>query len=337
MWGATVAGNQNLHSSKSARIDEFYTQLSTVEDECQHYRPFFKDKTILCNADDPAVGYDGKDHFGDSQGGYTSNFFRYFMLNFERLGIRKLIATHFDPRKPTYKLELEGDRTGDGQITNLDIRKTPLRTNGDFRSPESMELLAECDIVVTNPPFSLMKEFLPTLVNSGKHFLVLGNMNQVQYKELFPYFLNGACWLGYNAGHFWFRVPDSYEPKDTDYRQDPDGQKWRRMGNICWFTNLDIEKRHQPLDLFRRYTPEAYPTYETYDAIDCGRTSDIPADYDGVIGVPTSYLAYHCPEQFEIVGEFKHAIDGPFDLAKPIVNGKEKYMRVAIRRVKAGV
>ncbi len=331
-----MPGNQNLHASRSARADEFYTQLSTVEDECQHYRQYFKNKVIFCNADDPAFGDDGTDHFGDGQGGYSSNFFRYFKLNFERLDLKKLIATHFHPSRPTYKLELVGDRNGDGQITDLDIVKTPLKTNGDFRSPECLELLSECDVVVTNPPFSLMKEYLPTLVSSGKHFLVLGNMNHVQYKELFPYFMKGKCWLGYNAGHFWFRVPDTYEPKATDYRQDPDGQKWRRMGNICWFTNIDIEKRHHPLDLFKHYTAEQYPTYDTYDAIDCGRTSEIPLDYHGIIGVPTSYMAYHCPEQFEIVGEFKHAIDGDFDLAKPIVAGKEKYMRIAIRRLKTG-
>jgi hypothetical protein len=331
-----MAGNQNLHASRSARADEFYTQLSTVEDECQHYRQYFKDKVIFCNADDPALGDDGTDHFGDGQGGYTSNFFRYFMLNFERLGIKKLIATHFDPNKPTYKLELVGDKTGDGQITDLDVLKTPLEGNGDFRSPECLELLSECDIVVTNPPFSLMKEYLPTLMNSGKRFIVMGNMNHVQYKELFPYFMNGKCWLGYNAGHFWFRVPDNHEPKATDYRQDADGQKWRRMGNICWFTNIDIEKRHQPLDLFKRYTSEEYPTYDTYDAIDCGRTNEIPMDYAGTIGVPTSYMAYHCPEQFEIVGEFNHGIDGDFDLAEPIIDGKKRYKRIAIRRVQTG-
>ena len=331
-----MAGNENLHASRSGRADEFYTQLSTVEDECQHYRQYFKDKVIFCNADDPASGDDGTDHFGDGRGGYTSNFIRYFMLNFERLGIKKLIATHFDPNKPTYKLELVGDRNGDGQITDLDVLKTPLEGKGDFRSPECLELLSECDIVVTNPPFSLMGEYLPTLMNSGKAFLVLGNMNHVQYKELFPYFMNGECWLGYNAGHFWFRVPDSYEPKATDYKQDADGQKWRRMGNICWFTNIDIDKRHQPLDLFKHYTPEEYPRYDTYDAIECGRTSEIPMDYAGIVGVPTSYMAYHCPEQFEIVGEFNHGIDGDFDLAEPIIDGKPRYKRIAIRRIKAG-
>lgn len=331
-----MAGNRNLHASRSARADEFYTQLSTVEDECQHYRHHFKDKVIFCNADDPAIGDDGTDHFGDGEGGYTSNFFRYFMLNFARLGIKKLIATHYHPDKATYKLELTGDATGDGVITDLDIVKTPLQGNGDFRSPECMELLSQCDIVVTNPPFSLMKEYLPTLMSSGKHFLVLGNINHVQYKELFPYFMDGECWLGYNAGHFWFRVPDGYEPKATDYRQDLDGQKWRRMGNICWFTNMDIEKRHHPLDLFKRYSPDEYPAYDTYDAIECGRTSDIPMDYFGVIGVPGSYMAYHCPEQFEIVGEFNHGIDGDFDLAEPIIDGKLIYKRVAIRRIKGG-
>lgn len=195
-----------------------------------------------------------------------------------------------------------------------------------------MALLEECDIVVTNPPFSLMKEYLPLLINSGKKFIILGNMNHAMYVETFEFFKENRVWLGYNSGHFWFRVPDYYEEKQTDFRIDEQGQKWRRMGNICWFTNLDIEKRHQPLDLYKRYTSEEYPTYDTYDAIECGKYSEIPMDTDKIIGVPITYLAYHCPEQFEIIGEFKHGCDSKFDLAVPIVNGTSKYTRVAIKR-----
>lgn len=188
-----MPGNSSLHDSRRAQADEFYTQLSTIEAECQHYRDHFKGKVVFCNADDPAFGDDGADHFGDGQGGYTSNFFRYFQLNFERLGIKKLVATHFDPNKPTYKLELEGDRDGNGKIDRLDVVKTRLKGNGDFRSPECLALLEQCDLVITNPPFSLMREYLPLLVNSGKQFLVLGNQNHITYKELFPFFLENRC------------------------------------------------------------------------------------------------------------------------------------------------
>ena len=206
-----------------------------------------------------------------------------------------------------------------------DYVKTPLTGDGDFRSPECRALLNECDIVVTNPPFSLMKEYLPLMVNSGKHFLVLGNINHAMYVENFAFFKENKVWLGYNSGHFWFRVPNYYQAKGTDYKVDNEGQKWRRMGNICWFTNLDIDKRHQPLNLYKRYTPEEYPTYDTYDAIECGKYSEIPMDTDKLIGVPITYLAYHCPEQFEIVGEFKHGCDSEFDLAVPVVDGKAKF------------
>ncbi len=326
-----MPGNSNLRMSRAGKTDEFYTQLSTIEDELRHYRSYFKDKIVFCNADDPAVGEDGQDHFGDGLGGYTSNFFRYFQLNFSQLGIKKLITTHYEANKPSYKFEIVSNDRGE-QIRLPDYVKTPLEGNGDFRSPECLALLEECDIVVTNPPFSLMKEYLPLMVNSGKLFLVLGNMNHITFKEIFHYFKDEKMWLGCNSGHFWFRVPDYYEEKQTDFKIDEHGQKWRRMGNICWFTNMDIEKRHQPLDLYMRYTPEKYPAYETYDAIDCERYSEIPGDTDKILGVPITYLAYHCPEQFEILGKFDGgSITNDLDLAKPVVDGKSRYKRIAIR------
>lgn len=327
-----MAGNSNLHMSRAGKTDEFYTQLSTIEDELRHYRKYFKGKVIFCNADDPAIGEDGQDHFGDGLGGYTSNFFRYFQLNFTQLGIKKLITTHYEADKPSYKFEIVSS-DHDEQIGLPDYVRTPLEGSGDFRSPECLALLEECDIVVTNPPFSLMKEYLPLLINSGKQFLVLGNMNHALYSENFVYFKENRVWLGYNNGHFWFRVPDYYEEKKTDFRKDEQGRKWRRMGNICWFTNMDIDKRHQPIELYKQYTPKEYPTYETYDAIECGRYSDIPMDTDKVIGVPITYLAYHCPEQFQIIGELKHGCDSEFDFAVPIIDGKSKYTRILIRRI----
>lgn len=324
-----MPGNSNLHMSRAGKQDEFYTQLSTIEDELCHYREYFRGKIVFCNADDPAIGEDGQDHYGDGQGAFTSNFFRYFQLNFMELGLKKLITTHFDPHKRSYKFEIVSGDDGN-QIGLPGYVKTYLEGNGDFRSPECLALLEECDIVCTNPPFSLMREYLPLLVNSGKQFLVLGKMDHAVYAENFEFFMQNRVWLGYNSGHFWFKVPEYYEAKNTDFKI-IDGQKMRRMGNICWFTNMDVQIRHQPLDLFKRYTPEAYPQYDTYDAIECGHCSDIPCDTDKIIGVPITYLACHCQEQFDIIGEFKHGQDSIHDLAVPVVRGVNKYVRIAIR------
>lgn len=326
-----MATNDNLQKSRAGRQDEFYTQLSTIEKELSYYRKYFEGKVVFCNADDPAIGEDGQDHYGDDCGGFASNFFKYFQLNFNYLGIKKLITTHYVSSGNSYKFEIINQDDG-VQIGLPQYVKTPLRGNGDFRSPECLELLKECDIVVTNPPFSLMKEYLPLLIESGKQFLVLGNINDVLFRDIFHYFIDNKFWLGYNSGHFWFNVPDYYEEKGTDFKIE-NGQKQRRMGNICWYTNMDIEKRHTPLDLHKTYNPQDYPKYETYDAIDCAEYKSIPKDYFGIIGVTTTYLPYHCPEQFEILGKFDGgSASNDLDLAKPIIGGKSKYKRVAIRR-----
>jgi len=327
-----MATNSNLQMSRAGKTDEFYTQLSTIEDELWHYRKHFEGKTVLCNADDPAISEDGFDHLGDDLGGYTSNFFRYFQLNFHKLGLKKLITTHYVSEGQSYKFEIVNHDKGT-QIGLPEYVKTPLQGNGDFRSEECVALLNECDIVVTNPPFSLMKEFLPLVLDSGKKFIVLGNINHVTFKEIFHFFKDNQFWLGYNSGHFWFKVPDYYEEKNTDYKQDESGQKWRRMGNICWFTNIDIDKRHQPLDLYKHYSPIDYPKYETYNAIDCKEYKEIPDDYFGIMGVPITYLPYHCVDQFEILGKFDGGTESnELDLAKPLINGKARYKRIAIRR-----
>lgn len=315
----TASTNSWLTAAKANKQDEFYTQLSDIENELRNFRKHFKDKVVLCNCDDP----------------YESDFFKYFVINFRRLGIKKLVAscyagspvqgqelTLFDidgisqadaaARLP-YKIEITEipDADGDGSIGFADVEYllrhdnnilTPLQGDGDFRSDECLALLDEADIVVTNPPFSLMIEYLLTLLNRGKSFLVLGNMNQALYSDLFPYVLDGRLWLGVNSGHFWFRVPDHYEPKATDYRQDNTGQKWRRMGGMCWFTNLDHRKRHETMVLVEKYSPERFPHYDNYDAIEVSRTVDIPEDWDGVMGVPTTFLDKFSPDQFEIVG-----------------------------------
>lgn len=333
-----MAGNSNLHMSKSGRTDEFYTQLSTIEEELRHYRKYFKDKTVLCNCDDP----------------YESNFFKYFALNFNALGLKKLITTCYatspitytqlslfeeeeisysvgEGKKP-YKIEITEvtDVNGDSTVDLSDVEYllknkknalTLLNEDGDFRSSECIALLDECDIVVTNPPFSLMKEYIPLLMRKNKEFIILGNVNHITLSEIKPFVLNNDLWLGYTSGHFWFRVPDYYEAKGTDYKQDEDGQKWRRMGNSCWFTNLDIPKRHIPIDLYSKYSDEKYPHYDDFDAIECGTTKEIPEDYYGMIGVPITYLPYHCTDQFEIL-----------EIVTPKINNKSKYKRLLIRR-----
>ncbi|MCC8074876.1 MAG: adenine-specific methyltransferase EcoRI family protein [Clostridiales bacterium] len=347
-----MAGNSNLHDSARKKQDEFYTQLSLIESELKHYKEHFKGKTVLCNCDDP----------------YESNFFKYFAMNFNSLGLKKLIATcyatspfvytqftlsgdeeffaqenGFRTAKP-YKVEITEvrDETGDGRTGLADVeylmrnRKNVLTLlgggDGDFRSPECVELLKEADIVVTNPPFSLFREYMAQLMEYEKSFLIIGNMNAITYKEILPLIMNNMVWLGYNSGHFWFRVPDNYEEKKTDFKIDKTGQKWRRMGNICWFTNLDIQKRHENMTLFRNYTPEAYPKYDNYDAIDVNRTADIPCDYYGIMGVPITFMAQFNPDQFEILGDSRFHDGQDFSNDINIIDGKTKFRRLLIRR-----
>ena len=330
-----MAGNSNLHDSARNKQDEFYTQLSLIESELKHYKRHFAGKVVLCNCDDP----------------YESNFFKYFAMNFNSLGLKKLIATcyvtspvtgkEFDyyigkdgqisflpvtdtepilGEKRPYCVEITEvtDENQDGRVDLADVEylmrnkknaMTLLDGDGDFRSAECVELLKQADIIVTNPPFSLFREYIALLEEYQKKYVIIGNMNAVTYKEIFPMIAENRLWLGYNIGHFWFKVPDSYEIKKTDFKIDEYGQKWRRMGNICWFTNLDIEKRHENMPLFRTYSPDKYPKYDNYDAINVDRTVDIPCDYYGVMGVPITFLSQYNPEQFEIVA-FRKGNDG---------------------------
>ena len=355
-----MAGNRNLHMSRNDKADEFYTQLSLIESELKHYRRHFKGKTVLCNCDDP----------------YESNFFKYFAMNFNALGLKKLITTCYatspvtgkefqyfvaeggqlsfvpsesnipvqeeNARKP-YKVEITEvtDENGDGRIDLTDVEylmrnkrntMTLLDGDGDFRSPECVELLKEADIVVTNPPFSLFRDYMALLMQYNKQFAIIGNQNAITYREVLPLIRDSKVWLGYNNGHFWFKVPDSYEEKKTDFKIDESGQKWRRMGNICWFTNLDIEKRHEDMTLFRTYTPEAYPKYDNYDAIEVNRTADIPCDYYGIMGVPITFMQYFNPNQFEILGDSRYHDEQDFSDDINVINGKTLYRRILIRR-----
>lgn len=310
-------GNKNLNKSNKAKEDEFYTQISFIENELKYYKEHFKDKIVFCNCDDPEY----------------SNFWLYFQLNFFELGLKKLISTHFDKEKPSYKMEIVATET-DNQIGIPDYVKTPLKENGDFRSPECVEILKEADVIVTNPPFSLFREYLDLLIKNKKEFLIVGNLNAVKYKEVLPLIMNNKIWLGKNSGHYWFRVPDYYEEKRTDFKIDENGVKWRRMGNICWFSNLDFKERHDDIKLYSSYDESKYPKYDTYDAIEVARVNEIPADLplDTVFGVPITFMPKYNPDQFEIIGVLNSGSGNEYDLEKAVVNGKQLYSRFLIRR-----
>ena len=292
-----MATNTNLHKAKEAKNDEFYTQLTDVSKELMHYKQHFKDKIVLCNCDNPT----------------WSAFWKYFHLNFAELGLKKLISTHYDKNEPTYKMEYTG---GDDNDIEVGV-KTLLEGNGDFRNQECLDLLDESDIVVTNPPFSLFREYVAILMEHEKKFLIIGSLNAVKYSECFPFIMNNQMWLGNNNVH--------------DFMQ-PDGTV-KKFGNINWYTNLDFAKRHEKIILWKEYNDKEYPKYETYDAIEVSKVTNIPVNYSGIMGVPISFMSKYNPEQFEIVGEFNHGSDNIFDLAKPIINGKELYPRIAIRRI----
>ena len=262
-----MAANANLHKAKNAKNDEFYTQLTDVSKELMHYKQHFKDKIVFCNCDDPT----------------WSAFWKYFHLNFEALGLKKLISTHYDKTEPTYKMEYTGSNDNDIEVGV----KTPLEGNGDFRNQECLDLLDEADIVVTNPPFSLFREYVAVLMEHEKKFLIIGNKNAITYKEIFPLLKNDAVWIGYES-------PSKF---DT-----PQGITKKISGLSRWFTNLDIKKRHEKLILWKNYSPEEYPHYENFDAIEVDKIANIPCDYDGMMGVPKTFMDNYNPEQFEIIG-----------------------------------
>lgn len=308
--------NTTLGAAKASKKDEFYTQLSDIEKELVHYREYFRDKVVFCNCDDP----------------YESNFFKYFALNFNALRLKKLIATCYDgspiaqqelplfpdegnePKKKAYKVEISEvpDMDGNGATDLTDVKlllkssdhnvKAELKGNGDFRSPECIELLKQADIVVTNPPFSLFREYMAQLVKYDKKFIIIGNQNAITYKEIFPLIKENRLWLGLtmNGSNRWFRVPDDYE--QTSSMKIEDGIKYCFVKAVVWFTNLEHHRRKEEIILVNRYTPEEYPTYENYEAIEVGNVNKIPYDYKGIMGVPITFLHKYNPEQFEILG-----------------------------------
>ena len=315
-----MAGKEALTRANRAKNDEFYTQLADIESELRHYRDQLRGKVVFCNCDDP----------------YESNFFKYFAMNFNYLGLKKLITTSFlgspiagqqlsifdqddessdQSKKLVYKVEITEvpDANNDGAIDLSDVEYllknshnvlTPLTGDGDFRSEECVALLAEADIVVTNPPFSLFREYVAQLVEHDKKFLILGNQNAITYSEIFKLIKDNQLWLGCdNGGEKWFRVPDDYDHTTTASRiKVEDGVRYLSFGNVNWFTNMDTPKRHGVITLYRRYSPDAYPHYDNYDAIDVSRYTDIPLDYTGAMGVPITFLDKYNPDQFEILG-----------------------------------
>jgi len=311
--------DQALTIAKKNKADEFYTQLSVIEDEMRFYRNHFKGKIIFCNCDDP----------------YESNFFKYFAMNFNFLGLKKLIATCYigspiaNKQLSLFDYENENDKTTksphkieiievsdyneDGRVDLADVEYllrnekntlTRLEGDGDFRSAECISLLEEADIVVTNPPFSLFREYVAQLVGYEKKFIIIGNVNAISYKDIFYLIKDNKLWLGesIHSGDREFRVPDSYPLEAAGCRVDDEGNKYIRVKGVRWFTNLDVPFRHQPLTLFKRYSPEEFPHYDNFDAIEVSETVKIPFDYDGVMGVPITFLDKYCPDQFEIVG-----------------------------------
>ena len=336
---------KDLAQAKDAKKDEFYTQLTDIEKELRHYTEYFRDKVVFCNCDDP----------------YESNFFKYFALMFNKLGLKKLIATCYngspvsgnellldfgdtvdDPKKIAYKVEITEviDTDGDGAINLADIQYlmqndknviSILKGNGDFRSEECVELLKQADIVVTNPPFSLFREYLAQLVKYDKKFIILGNMNAITYKEVFPLIKENKIWFGasIHSGDREFQVPESYPLNAAGSRIDENGNKFIRVKGVRWFTNIDYPQRHEDIILYKRYNSEEYPHYDNYDAINVNATNDIPYDYDGAIGVPITFLDKYNPEQFEII-KFRKG-DDEKDLS---INGKCPYFRILIRKKK---
>lgn len=289
--------NDALHKANKQKNDEFYTQLSDIEKELKHYKDHFKNKVVLCNCDDPRV----------------SNFFHYFSYNFEKLGLKKLITTCFknkrqdrfskhDTENAVY-LEYEGDRNGNKIPDTEEIEIKPLDGDGDFRSKECIELLKHADIVVTNPPFSLFREYVAQLMKFNKKFIILGNQNATKYKEIFKLIKENKIWLGVdNGGTKWFQVPKDYKIKTKSRIKIQNGKKYFSMGSVIWLTNLDITKRHEDLILYKEFNSEDYPTYDNYSAINVDKVREIPFDYSGIMGVPLTFLYKYNPSQFEILG-----------------------------------
>ena len=302
-------GNTSLSAAKEAKNDEFYTCYDEIEKELNHYAKYFKNKVIYCNCDD---------HAGIGLGTPKSNFLKYFADNFESFGIKRVIATHYERDCASTMYILDKDNTGDGIICSEDIQEIPLKGNGDFRSDECIELLKKADIIITNPPFSLFREYIAQLIEYKKEFIIIGNKNAITYKEIFPIIKENKIWLGYNS------------PSNFIY----DGEPTNIVNGLTrWFTNLPTTKRNEILETGKKYYgyEHMYPKYDNYDAINVDKTSDIPMDYDGIMGVPITFIDKYNPEQFEIIG---NEYDLNIERGRGYVNGKRMYSRIFIKKKK---
>jgi len=353
-----AGGNADLKKANKAKRDEFYTQLPDIEAELRHYKEHFKGKKVICNCDDP----------------FESNFFKYFAMNFNHLGLAKLTATSYvdspiaegqlplfevqglgirqgEGKKP-YKMEISEvhDEDGNQAIDLADVEYllknqcntlSLLEGDGDFRSQECIELLKEADIVVTNPPFSLFREYVAHLIDYEKKFIVIGNVNAITYKEIFKLIHNNQIWLGpsIHSGDREFRVPDSYPLKASGFRIDENGVKYLRIKGVRWFTNLDFKERHEFITLYRHYEPSAYPRYDNYDCINIDKVAEIPYDYNGAMAVPITFIDKYNPEQFEIISSNDIRVNenipikehGLIKDKEGAINGKPTYVRVLIK------
>ena len=334
--------NTNLQNAKNAKDDEFYTRYEDIDNEVMRYKKHFNNKIVLCNCDDP----------------FESNFCKFFLKNFNILNLKRLICTtYYSSKIASKELEIfKNDKKTSKKIGFvLDVTKFSdvnglisdeiihdfleksncikrLNGDGDFQSNECVEYLKLSDIIVTNPPFSLFREFVSIITKFNKKFLIIGNQNALTYKEIFPLIKNDKVWTGFQFGEMKFRVPKSSKPRTTRYWVDESGQKWRSLGNAMWLTNLDNERRHRQIVLTKKYSPKEYPKYDNYDAINVKTINDIPYDFYGIMGVPITIINRYNSDQFEIVGEANHGSDSEYDLFKPILNGKELYKKILIRR-----
>jgi len=336
--------NRRLHNAKKSKNDEFYTQLKYIEKELKHYKQQFKNKVVYCNCDDP----------------YESNFFKFFAANFNNFGLKKLIATCYtgspivgvqlsifsmkglkSNSKDAFKIEINEveDYNKDGSIDLLDVEwllkndkntSTPLKLKGDFKSNECIELLKQSDIICTNPPFSLFREYIAQLSKFNKKFLIIGNINALTYKKVFKLVKENKIKTGYTNFNsvMSFIVPSDWE---NFHHIDEKGSKIAKVPAICWFTNLEVEKHKEFITLYKKYNPKEYPKYDNYDAINVNKVNDIPMEYKGVIGVPITFLDKYNPEQFEIVGQMVTTRVDEFNRGYPYIKGKKIYARILIK------
>ena len=326
-----MAKNTNLTDAKKAKNDEFYTQIEDIEKELNNYKDFFRGKKVLCNCNDGKIN------------GAWSAFAQYFSMNFDHLGLKKLICMSYNENGHGMKYVYCGDKNGNRIADDFEWEVNELKGHGDFSDEEGCQLMRECDVVVTNPPFSLFRDFVAQLMEYNKKFLIIGNMNAITYKEIFPFIKDNKLWLGASikSGDRKFYVPDNYPLNASGCGIDENGKRFIRVKGVRWFTNIEDAKRNLPLDLCKKYNPKDYPKYDNYDAINVDKTSDIPMDYDGVMGVPITFLDKYCPTQFEIVDareigltdKQKNKSTMLVKDADSAINGKPTYARILIRKI----